>query len=87
MTNQPRKRSTVAKRWLSALTEQDSEIGLHGKLTQEDLGTIALIKKMRAGDVRAYSVLMDSAYGPPVKKKPVVKKEKPAASPFAGFLN
>ena len=31
------------------------------ELTQEDIGTLALIKKMRSGDVRAYESLMDSA--------------------------
>ena len=30
------------------------------ELTQEDIGTLALIKKMRSGDVRAYESVMDS---------------------------
>ena len=32
-------------------------------LSQEDAGTLALIHKMRQGDVAAYRALMDSLYG------------------------
>ena len=34
-------------------------------MSQEDLMTLALIKKARDGDVNAYKALMDSGYGAP----------------------
>jgi hypothetical protein len=36
-------------------------------MSQEDLMTLALIKKAREGDVSAYRALMDSGYGAPVQ--------------------
>jgi len=37
-------------------------------MSQEDLMTLALIKKAREGDVNAYKALMDSGYGAPVQQ-------------------
>jgi hypothetical protein len=37
-------------------------------MSQEDLMTLALIKKAREGDVSAYKALMDSGYGAPVQQ-------------------
>jgi hypothetical protein len=37
-------------------------------MSQEDLMTLALIKKAREGDVTAYKALMDSGYGAPVQQ-------------------
>ena len=37
-------------------------------MSQEDLMTLALIKKARDGDVNAYKALMDSGYGAPLQQ-------------------
>ena len=62
-------RSTIAKYWLEVnqklknpLTNQEET------MSQEDLMTLALIKKAREGDVNAYKALMDSGYGAPVQQ-------------------
>jgi hypothetical protein len=55
-------RSTIAKKWLSV--EQDLKNPLTGDketMSQEDLMTLALIKKAREGDTQAYQKLLDSA--------------------------
>lgn len=41
--------------------------GANETMSQEDLMTLALIKKAREGDVAAYKALMDSGYGAPVQ--------------------
>jgi hypothetical protein len=57
-------RSTIARRWLETFENTKNPItGDYENLTQEDIGTLALIKKMRQGDVAAYKALMDSGYG------------------------
>lgn len=57
-------RSTIVKKWLESSERFKNPItGEYEELTQEDIGTLALIKKMRSGDVRAYKELMDSLYG------------------------
>jgi len=62
-------RSTIAKRWLESnqkyfnpLTNQEET------LSQEDIMSLALIKKARNGDVNAYKALMDSGYGAPIQQ-------------------
>lgn len=62
-------RSTIAKKWLSV--EQDLKNPLTGEkenMSQEDLMTLALIKKAREGDTQAYQKLLDSAYGAPLQQ-------------------
>ena len=62
-------RSCVAKKWLSV--EQDLKNPLTSEMetmSQEDLMTLALIKKARDGDATAYQKLLDSAYGAPVQQ-------------------
>jgi hypothetical protein len=62
-------RSTIAKYWLSI--EQNLKNPLTGDtetMSQEDLMTLALIKKARKGDTNAYKALMDSGYGAPVQQ-------------------
>ena len=62
-------RSTVAKRWLQV--EQDLKNPLTSEIetmSQEELMTLALIKKAREGDTQAYQKLLDSAYGAPVQQ-------------------
>ncbi len=62
-------RSTIAKKWLSV--EQDLKNPLTGEkenMSQEDLMTLALIKRAREGDTQAYQQLLDSAYGAPIQQ-------------------
>ena len=62
-------RSTVAKKWLSI--EQNLKNPLTSEMetmSQEDLMTLALIKKARDGDTSAYQKLLDSAYGQPIQQ-------------------
>ena len=72
-------RSTIAKRWLKTTEKFKNPItGEIEELTQEDIGTLALIKKMRSGDVRAYESLMDSAFGKAVQTNDInVNKDGP----------
>ena len=59
-------RSTIARYWLEV--NQSLKNPLTGEtetMSQEDLMTLALIKKAREGDVNAYKALMDSGYGAP----------------------
>ena len=59
-------RSTIARYWLEV--NQNLKNPLTGEsetMSQEDLMTLALIKKAREGDVNAYKALMDSGYGAP----------------------
>ncbi len=57
-------RSTIARRWLEASRKGKNPItGEDEVLTQEDIITLALIRKAMDGDVSAYKALMDSGYG------------------------
>ena len=61
-------RSTIARRWLEVNQNLKNPItGENETMSQEDLMTLALIKKAREGDVNAYKALMDSGYGAPVQ--------------------
>ena len=71
-------RSSIAKRWLSV--EQDLKNPLTSEtesMSQEDLMTLALIKKAREGDTQAYQKLMDSAYGQPIQQIEQTNIEQP----------
>lgn len=62
-------RSTIARYWLEV--NQNLKNPLTGDtetMSQEDLMTLALIKKARDGDVNAYKALMDSSYGAPIQQ-------------------
>lgn len=62
-------RSTVARQWLETTQKAKNPItGEEQILSQEDLGTLAMVKKMREGDVNAYKALMDSGYGAPIQQ-------------------
>lgn len=62
-------RSTIAKYWLEVNQKLKNPItGQDETMSQEDLMTLALIKKAREGDVSAYKALMDSGYGAPVQQ-------------------
>ena len=57
-------RATIARYWLEAKTNETNELtGEDELLSQEDLITLAVIKKAKAGDVQAYRELLNSAYG------------------------
>jgi hypothetical protein len=59
-------RSTIAKYWLEVNQNLKNPLtGENETMSQEDLMTLALIKKARDGDVNAYKALMDSGYGAP----------------------
>jgi hypothetical protein len=62
-------RSTIARRWLEVNQNLKNPItGINETMSQEDLMTLALIKKAREGDVNAYKALMDSGYGAPIQQ-------------------
>lgn len=62
-------RSTIARRWLEVNQNLKNPLtGENETMSQEDLMTLALIKKAREGDVMAYKALMDSGYGSPVQQ-------------------
>ena len=56
-------RSTIAKKWLEVLSQEEVQDGVVKWLSNEEAITLALIQKARKGDVNAYKALMDSAYG------------------------
>ena len=59
-------RSTIAKKWLETVQNIKNPLTKElENLSQEDIMTLALIKKAREGDVAAYKALMDSGYGAP----------------------
>lgn len=62
-------RSTIARYWLDINQKLKNPLtGSEETMSQEDLMTLALIKKAREGDVNAYKALMDSGYGAPVQQ-------------------
>lgn len=62
-------RSTIARKWLEVNQSLKNPLtGENETMSQEDLMTLALIKKAREGDVNAYKALMDSGYGAPVQQ-------------------
>jgi hypothetical protein len=59
-----RNRSTIAREWLEVQQSIKNPItGQNEILQQQDIMTLALIKKANEGDVNAFKELMDSAYG------------------------
>jgi capsid portal protein len=59
-----RNRSTIVREWLEVQQSVKNPItGETQLLEQQDIMTLALIKKAREGDVNAYRELMDSAHG------------------------
>lgn len=71
-------RSTIARQWLEVYQDQTNPFTYEKeKLSQEDLMTLALIKKARDGDVNAYKALMDSGYGAPVQQIEQTNIEQP----------
>lgn len=62
-------RSTIARKWLEVNQSLKNPLtGDNETMSQEDLMTLALIKKAREGDVNAYKALMDSGYGAPIQQ-------------------
>lgn len=61
-----RNRSTIVRQWLEVEQKLKNPItGSEEQMNQEDLMTLAQIKKAREGDTQAYKALLDSAYGSP----------------------
>ena len=59
-------RATVAKAMLAILEKGMHPItGEEMEFTQEELMTLAMIRKARRGDVQAYNAIMNSAHGLP----------------------
>ncbi len=64
-----RNRSTIIKEWLETMEIVTNPItGEKEQLEQQDIMTLALIKKARKGDVQAYKELMDGSHGMKVAK-------------------
>lgn len=62
-------RSTIARYWLEVNQKAKNPIdGTEQTLSQEDLMTLALVKRAKDGDVNAYKALMDSAFGAPTQQ-------------------
>ena len=62
-------RSTIARKWLEVNQSLKNPLtGENETMSQEDLMTLALIKKARDGDTNAYKALMDSGYGAPIQQ-------------------
>lgn len=72
-----RNRSTLVREWLEVKQKAKNPIsGQTEELEQQDLMTLALIKKAREGDVQAYRELMDSAHGKIEQKTDITSKGK-----------
>jgi hypothetical protein len=70
-------RSTIAKKWLEVMESVKNPItGENERLSQEDIMTLAVLKKARNGDVTAYKELLNNGYGLPTQKVDV-KHEQP----------
>jgi hypothetical protein len=70
-----RNRSTLVREWLEVKTKERNPItGETEELEQQDMMTLALIKKAREGDVQAYKELMDSAHGKIEQKTDITSK-------------
>lgn len=59
-----RNRATIVKKWLETSERVKNPVtGEMQRLQQQDIMTLALIKEARKGNVKAYTELMNSAYG------------------------
>lgn len=70
-----RNRSTLVREWLEVKQKERNPLtGQTEELEQQDMMTLALIKKAREGDVQAYRELMDSAHGKIEQKTDITSK-------------
>ena len=70
-----RNRSTLVREWLEVKQKAKNPItGQTEDLEQQDIMTLALIRKAREGDVQAYRELMDSAHGKVEQKTDITSK-------------
>jgi hypothetical protein len=61
--------STVVSKWFAVNQKLKNPLtGKEEKMSQEDLCTLAIIKRAREGNVMAYKELMDRAYGAALQK-------------------
>lgn len=57
-------KGTIARKWLELSEKAVNEItGIEEILSQEDMMTLAMIKRAKKGDVKAYKELMNAAFG------------------------
>ena len=71
-------RSTIARQWLEVNEDLKNPLTSEiERMSQEDVMTLALIKKARSGDVNAYKALMDSGYGSPLQQIESTNIEQP----------
>ena len=71
-------RSTIAKKWLAVTKMGQNPItGEQEELSQEDIITLAQIRKAINGDTSAYRALEDSAYGAPIQQIDQLITEQP----------
>lgn len=77
-----RNRATIAREWLEVFEKTTNPItGQDDELQQQDLMTLAMIKKAKDGDVNAYKELMDSAYGKTAQSIDITSKDEKISSP------
>ena len=70
-----RNRSTLVREWLEVKQKEKNPLtGQVEELEQQDLITLALIKKAKKCDVQAYKELMDSAHGKIEQKTDITSK-------------
>lgn len=70
-----RNRATLVREWLEVKQKEKNPLtGKIEELEQQDLITLALIKKAKKGDVQAYKELMDSAHGKIEQKTDITSK-------------
>ena len=68
----------VVKEYLAFLQEEVNPLtGIKELLSNEDMITLALIRKAKKGDVNAYKALMDSAYGGVKQNVEITEAEQP----------
>lgn len=83
-----RNRSTVAKQWLEVAQKIKNPItGADETLEQQDIITLALIKKAREGDVSAYRELMDSAYGKAIQQTDITSNGQTVNIPITAWVD
>lgn len=71
-------RSTIARKWLAVTKEGTNPItGEKQLLSQEDIMTLAQVRKAINGDTYAYKNLKDCAYGAPIQQIDQLITEQP----------
>lgn len=75
-------RASIVKHWLEATESIVNPLtGEKETLSQQDIMTLAIIKKARKGDVAAYRELMDSAHGKITEHTDITSGGEPVSIP------